>query len=70
MTFMLKMIQFLGIMQLLSYSENTFSLRDNESTNGTYVDGELLTSGKFREVKSGAIVKFGNVELKFSINFS
>ena len=52
----------------LSYSENTFSLRDNESTNGTYVDGELLTSGKFREVKSGAIVKFGNVELKFSTN--
>ena len=54
----------------LSYSENTFSLRDDESTNGTYVDGELLTSGKFREIKSGAIVKFGNVELKFSINFS
>ena len=54
----------------LSYSDNKFSLRDDDTTNGTYVNGEFLASGKFREIKPGVIVKFGNVELKFSINFN
>ena len=40
--------------------ENRYILLDNQSTNGTYVNGERLERGGSREVKTGDVIGFGN----------
>ena len=40
--------------------ENRYVLIDNQSTNGTYVNGERLERGGTRELKNGDVIGFGN----------
>ena len=44
----------------IRHIDNRYVVLDNNSTNGTYVNGERLPQGGSRELKSGDIVGFGN----------
>lgn len=39
--------------------DGRYSVRDNESTNGTYVNGQRVPPGESRELRSGDVIAFG-----------
>ena len=43
-------------------------IEDNNSTNGTYVDGQRLVPGNKQFLKAGSIVKMGDEEFTFFLN--
>jgi pSer/pThr/pTyr-binding forkhead associated (FHA) protein len=43
-------------------------LGDKGSLNGTYVNGERLKKDKYRVLRDGDIVRFGNAQLQFREN--
>lgn len=42
-----------------------FYIIDNESTNGTYINGKVIEPNKSIEIKNGDLLRFSNEELKF-----
>ena len=45
--------------------DGEYYLKDNESTNGTYVDGDRLEAGREVQLKSNMIIKFGDEDFEF-----
>jgi class 3 adenylate cyclase len=49
----------------LFFSDNSLQIEDLDSTNGTSVDGTLLTPGAPQPLQAGAQVRIGDIELAF-----
>ena len=47
-----------------TWSRDTYFIRDLASTNGTYINGQRVTSTK---IKNGDIITVGNTKLKFRV---
>ncbi len=56
---------------IITINKDTYKIRDTKSKNGTYINGEKLSSGSEYELVSGDIIRFGDgsgVVMKFQKN--
>jgi pSer/pThr/pTyr-binding forkhead associated (FHA) protein len=45
--------------------EGTLLVADTGSTNGTYINGRRIAYGEARQIESGDVVGFGDIEVRF-----
>ncbi len=50
---------------VIEHTEDSFTIQDLGSTNGTYVNGNPLKEKEVKSLKNGDTVKVGNTEFKF-----
>ena len=50
---------------VLEHTDESFTIQDLGSTNGTYVNGNPLKEKEVKALKNGDVVKIGSTEFKF-----